>query len=106
MKGHVPFSRRFGLKRITKHKKADVSRVPTPAFSYREADGYFVAAAFFADSIVFAIAGKHASGGRSSVVMRSLSRKPARFDLRGGASVSMSTGISFFDGKIVRRDTS
>jgi hypothetical protein len=73
MEGHVPFSRRFGLKRITKHKKADVSRVPTPAFSYREADGYFVAAAFIAASIAFAIVGKDASSGRSSLVSRSLS---------------------------------
>ena len=54
-----------------------------------------VSSAFMADSIDFVISGKHSSSGRSSVLIRSLSRKPARFELRGGQSVNMGAGVIF-----------
>jgi hypothetical protein len=47
---------------------------------------------FIADSMDSAIASKRPSCGRSSVLIRSLSRKPARFALPGGASVSITYG--------------
>jgi hypothetical protein len=47
-----------------------------------------LAPAFIVDSMDFAIVGKPPSCGRSRLLVRSLSRKPARFAFRDGASVS------------------
>jgi len=48
----------------------------------------------FLDSMDLAIVSRRPSGGRSSVLIRSLSRKPARFSFLDGASVSIRQGLT------------
>src|SRR5713101_4390379 len=51
----------------------------------------------------FAIGSRHPSCGRSSVLIRSLSRNAARFALRGVASVSITTSLRLRESQEVRK---